>query len=123
MFLLLCTSRKNTWSQFIELTAPPQVTRQIIAMDMHEKQHKGLVFEYRNWVELPMTDEDVPINGTGAARVEIGNIYNHPYLGNNPYREITNYDDDDDDDTGENTFIEIVSAPAAIPKTILGVDE
>ena len=69
-------------------------------MAIHEKQQKGLVFEDRNGVELPMIDEDAPNAGAGATGVDIGNIANHPYLKNKPYRELTNYDDDDDDDDG-----------------------
>ena len=68
-----------------------------------------------------MIDEDVPIDGDGAAGVYIGNIANHPYMGNNPYRELANCDDDDN--TAEDTDIEIVAAPAAIPDTIVDLDK
>ena len=68
-----------------------------------------------------MIDEDVPIDGDGAAGVYIGNIANHPYMGNNPYRELAN--DDDDDNTADDTDIEIVAAPAAIPEAIVDLDE
>ena len=68
-----------------------------------------------------MIDEDVPIDGDGASGVYIGNIANHPYLENNPYQELAN--DDDDDNTAEDTDIEIVAAPAAIPDTIVDLDK
>ena len=70
-------------------------------MAMYEKQQKILVFEDRNGVELPVTDEDVPRNGTSVAGVHIGNIANHPYLENNPYQELAN--DDNDDNTADDT--------------------
>ena len=35
-------------------------------MGMYEKQQKGLVFEDRNEVDLPMTDEDGPRDGAGV---------------------------------------------------------
>ena len=47
-------------------------------MSMHEKQQKGLLFEDRNGVEVPMIDEDGPNNFSGAAGVDIYNIDNHP---------------------------------------------
>ena len=68
-----------------------------------------------------MTDEDGPSDGAGALGVDIGNIANHPYMGNNPYRELAN--DDDDDNTADDTDIEIVAAPAAIPEAIVDLDE
>ena len=68
-----------------------------------------------------MTDEDVPIDAAAVTGVDIGNIANHPYLGNNPYRELAN--DDDDDNTADDTEIEIVAAPAEIPRTIIDVGE
>ena len=66
-------------------------------MSIHEKQQKGMVFEYRTGVELPMIDGVGTDDGTGAAWVDIGNRANHPYLENNPYQVITNNDDDDKD--------------------------
>ena len=111
--LSLRTGMNITQSQFTELPTPPPVTRRLIAMAMHEKQKKGLVFEDRNRVDLPMTDEDRPSDGAGATGVDIGNIYNHLYLGNKSYKEIDN-DDDDDDNTAGDTNIEIVAAPAVI---------
>ena len=57
-FLLLRTGRKITRNQYTELPTPPHVTQQAIAMDMHEKQQKGLVLDDCNGVELPMTDKD-----------------------------------------------------------------
>ena len=78
--LLLRTGRNITRSQFTELPTPPCVTQRVIAMAMHKNQQKVLVFEDRNGVELPMTDENGPKNGSGAAGVDIGNIANHPYL-------------------------------------------
>ena len=42
-------------------------------------------------------------------------------MGNNPYRELAN--DDDDDNTADNTNIETLAAPAAIPETILDADD
>ena len=68
-----------------------------------------------------MIYEDVPSNGAGAAGVDIGNIANHSYLGNNPYQELAN--DDDDDNTSDDTNIENVAAPASIPKIIIDVDK
>ena len=53
--------------------------------------------------------------------MDIGNIANHPYLDNNPYRELANYDDDDN--TAEDTDIKIVAAPAAITDTIIDLDK
>ena len=53
--------------------------------------------------------------------MDIGNIANQPNLGVKTYRDIAN--DDDYDNTADNTDIEIVSAPAAIPKIIIDVDE
>ena len=90
-------------------------------MAMHEKQQKKLVFEDHNGVELPMTDKDGPINGSGATGVDIGNIANHSYLGNNPYRDLAN--DDDDDNTADDTDIEIVAAPAEITEKIIDVEK
>ena len=90
-------------------------------MSVNEKQQEGLVFKDHNGVKLPMTDEDDPNNGAGAALVDIGKIANHPYLENNPYRKLDNDDDDDDDDDNDDDNnnnndddIEIVAAPAAI---------
>ena len=68
---------------------------------MHEKQQKVLVFEDRNRMELPMTDEDGPIDGAGDSGVGISNIANHPYMEKKTYQEIAN--DDDDDNTADNT--------------------
>ena len=68
-----------------------------------------------------MKDEDGPSDGARSAGGDIGNIANHPYLGNNPYWDLVN--DDDDDSTTDDTEIEIVAAPAAITKTIIYVDE
>ena len=90
-------------------------------MAMHEKKQKGLVSEGCNGVELLMIDKDGPNNLAGAAGVDICNIDNHPYLENNPYRELAN--DDDEDNTAGDTDIEIVEAPAAIPKKIIDIDE
>ena len=91
-------------------------------MAMHKNQQKVLVFEDRNGVELPMTDENDPKNSSGAAGVDIGNIANHPYLENNPYWElVNNYEDDDADNTTDNTNIEIVAVPAEISETIIDV--
>ena len=71
-----------------------------------------------------MTDKDGPRDGAGAAVVDTGNISNYPYLENNPYRELANNDDDDDgDNIADDTDTEIVAAPAAIPETIIDVDE
>ena len=42
-------------------------------------------------------------------------------MGNNPYRELANCDDYDN--TAEDTDIEIVAAPAAIPDTIVDLDK
>ena len=77
-FLSLCTGRKIKRSQFTELPTPPHVTQWIIAMTIHEKQQKGPVFEDRNGVELPMTDEDGHSDGAGTAGVDIDNTANHP---------------------------------------------
>ena len=65
---------KITRGQFTELPTPPHVTRQVIAMNMHEKQQKGLVFEERNGAELPMKYEEGPRNGSSAAGADIDNI-------------------------------------------------
>ena len=121
VFLLLRTGREITWSQFTELPTLPHITRRVISMTMHEKQKNRLVFEDRNALELPMIDEDGPSDGAGATGVDIGNIANQPNLGVKTYRDIAN--DDDYDNTADNTDIEIVSAPAAIPKIIIDVDE
>ena len=91
-FLSLRIGRNITQSQFKELPTPPRVTRPVIAMFMHEKQQKGLLFKEHNGLDLPMTDEDGPSDGDSAAGVEIGNISNHPYMWNNPYRELVNDD-------------------------------
>ena len=72
-------------------------------MSINKKQQKGLVFEDRNGVELPMKYEDGHSNGASAAGVAIINIDNHPYPENNPNREIIN--DDDDDNTADDTDI------------------
>ena len=45
-----------------------------------QKKHKGLLFEGRNGVELPMIDGYGPNNDAGTAGVEFGNISSHPYL-------------------------------------------
>ena len=71
-----------------------------------------------------MLDGDGPGNITGASGVDIGNIVNHPYLENNPYRELANDDDDDnsDDNDGDDN-IELVASPVSISETIIDVDE
>ena len=53
--------------------------------------------------------------------MDIVNIVNRPYLGNNPYQELAN--DDDGNNTAEDTNIEIIAAPEAITKTIIYVDK
>ena len=53
--------------------------------------------------------------------MDIGNIANHPYLGNNSYKELAN--DGDYDNTSVDTDNEIIAAPAAIHETIIDVDE
>ena len=93
-------------------------------MSIHEKQQKGLVSKDCNGVELPMIDGDVPDNGVGAAGVDNGNIVNHPYLENNPYRKLANDDDDnkDGDNNGDDN-IYLMAAQVEITEKIIGVDE
>ena len=102
-------------------------------MAMHEHQQKGLVFKDPNGVELPMIDGDGPC--AGAAGVEIvtndntANLAKHPYLANNPYRDLDNDDDDGDDDNGDNDNndggdnIELVAALIEDYETIIDIEE
>ena len=79
-FLSLRTRRKATHSQFKKLPTSSRITQRVTAMKIHKKKHKGLLFEGRNGVELPMIDGYGPNNDAGTAGVEFGNISSHPYL-------------------------------------------
>ena len=47
------------------MTAHPRITRGVIAMAVHEKQQKGLLFKDYNWVYLPMVYGEGPDNSAG----------------------------------------------------------
>ena len=78
-------------------------------------------------MELPIL-WDGDTNGAGAEGLDIttnnntANLANHPYLANNPYRDLANGDGNDEDNDGDDD-IEIVASPTADSELIVRVDE
>ena len=104
-FISLRTGSKITCSQFTDLPTSPRVTCILISMAMYNKQQKGLVFEYKNGVELPIlgggASEGIT-NNIGATGVDnIDNRAKKPYLSNNPYRDLADDEKNDNDDDGD----------------------
>ena len=82
------------------------------------------MFEDSSGVKLSIIYVNSPNNSASAAEVDIGNIANHPYLENNPYRKLANDDDDnkDGDNNGDDN-IYLMAAQVEITEKIIGVDE